>query len=137
MEGFYCEKLMATMQVETCAQRHVSQRFHACAKCCLGALNASIPVVADTGLTHTCSRCRQQSIRLVESRLCKSCYNRQLEVFKGRNRRGGVPKLKIQIQCGLPVANKTEIAIDVIRRLIIRPVNAFSLIHYRQYDLFA
>lgn len=94
-ESFYCEKLSATLQVVTCVKRFKSGNFITCRGCELGACHAG-EKKPSIDLSHTCSRCLRTVSRLIYDKLCVSCCNRQLEVYKGADRRGKPPKLKIE-----------------------------------------
>ncbi len=91
---FFCEKLTATLKLETCKDRHLSGKYHICKNCGLGAEHAGVSQTID--LSHVCSRCGNFASRLILKRLCLSCYNRTLEVELGKNRRGNAPRLKIE-----------------------------------------
>lgn len=70
--------------------RHTLERLQHCSGCQVGAQRAGVrpePVP----LPRFCCRCLTLSPRLIGKRLCPSCYNRQLEVEKGRNARGTAP----------------------------------------------
>jgi len=63
-------------------------------------------------------------MRLIYGKLCHSCYNRQLEALKGRDRRGKPVKFKIGIaviysdgkKFSGQVVTVDELVIDVIRK---------------------
>lgn len=93
-DSFYCEKLSATLQLKTCIQRHTSGNFMVCKNCQLGAAHSGRkPVRAN--LTHFCVRCQRQATRLIGKQLCISCYNRQREFERGKNRHGNPPTLLV------------------------------------------
>ena len=72
--------------------RHTLERLQHCSGCPIGAERAGIRVEsAPTPLPRFCCRCLTLSPRLIGRRLCPSCYNRELEIRKGRNARGTAP----------------------------------------------
>jgi len=48
-DRFYCDKLSATMQVQTCKQRHLSGNFWVCKGCAIGAGHAGIKTRGGAG----------------------------------------------------------------------------------------
>jgi hypothetical protein len=69
-----------------------------CRGCSIGARHAGQPVAE--GLEEapdqaraaiTCTRCGEGGTKIVDGRLCISCYNREREVIRGVNRRGNAP----------------------------------------------
>ncbi len=71
-------------------------RLAPCVGCQVGASNAGAKVrpaapVQATASVLSCVRCGRGARRLVGSRLCVSCYNRQREYEAGRNAKGGEP----------------------------------------------
>lgn len=72
--------------------RHTLERLQHCSGCPIGAERAGIKVEsAPPPLPRFCCRCLTLSPRLIGRRLCPSCYNRELEIRKGRNARGTAP----------------------------------------------
>lgn len=70
-------------------------RFHHCTRCPQGAIHAgcaTLAVVNPYYMRKRCPRCDRPSQRMIGGRICVSCYNRELEVLKGRDGRGKVPK---------------------------------------------
>jgi hypothetical protein len=69
----------------------------ACVACMTGARNAGYapsPVAhAVRDLQRTCTRCLHPASRLINGRYCVSCYNRHKEALRGRNARGGRPRI--------------------------------------------
>jgi hypothetical protein len=69
----------------------------ACVACMTGARNAGFypsPVAQMVNdLRRTCTRCLHPASRLINGRFCISCYNRHCEALRGRNARGGRPKI--------------------------------------------
>ena len=94
---FACERLRATLSVATCASRYRAsadgESYISCLRCPIGAKHAGVAVSDPSVATpKTCTRCFQQSTRMVLGRLCVTCYNRTRETLKGANSKGGVPK---------------------------------------------
>lgn len=61
-----------------------------CRGCLIGAThaNATVRIAPKQGM---CCRCGATGLRLIDKRICISCYNRQRERIAGRDRRGKVP----------------------------------------------
>lgn len=99
---FRCEPLRASLTPASCAKRYAEQMDYPCADCAVGALHAArlgFRVTRDrTRAAHTrpCCRCRRHEFRLIGSRLCISCWNREREWKVGRNRKGGRPTIPLQ-----------------------------------------
>jgi hypothetical protein len=70
---------------------------HACYQCPAGAARCGQVVdpfvAAHDKLMLVCPRCTNPTDRIINDRLCVSCYNRDLEVQRGRNAKGGRPRL--------------------------------------------
>ncbi|MBT9100033.1 hypothetical protein KFZ76_20230 [Methylovulum psychrotolerans] len=148
---FYCEKLTATLQVQTCKQRYLSGNFLVCKGCAVGAGHAGVKAVR-VDLSHTCSRCQAQAQRLIGKKLCISCYNRQLEFKSGKNRRGNPPRIKIADVALLVVSRSllrvyrdnvtsmAEVWVELVRRGDVEkaalPLSLTRGVPF-QYDLFA
>ncbi len=70
---------------------------HHCLGCPIGARHAGVeiePVALDAEHWRlVCNRCLRRSDRLILGRHCVSCFNRQAEVRRGRNSKGGRPRL--------------------------------------------
>ena len=96
--AFRCEPLRASLSPRACGQNHNDQRHPACQACPIGQRHAaehSLKVHQSKPAT-TCVRCeRQPGRRLLEHGICISCYNRQREVIRGRDRKGNVPGLQL------------------------------------------
>jgi len=74
------------------------QRHPACQTCPIGQRHAAEHSlrVHQSKPAATCLRCeRQPGRRLLEHGICISCYNRQREVIRGRDRKGNVPGLQL------------------------------------------
>ena len=69
----------------------------ACIGCTMGARNAGGHVnaaeLAAKAWTGCCQRCQIRDSRIINGRLCASCYNRDLEAKKGADRKGHRPIL--------------------------------------------
>jgi hypothetical protein len=67
-----------------------------CVDCPAGAVRAGVELAPPTAaalLRHVCARCGQESDRIIGGLFCISCYNRHLEVLRGRNGKGTRPRL--------------------------------------------
>lgn len=100
LRTFTCEVYRAQLTVPGCAKRwHAgqgdkpSEAFDTCGRCPLGALHAGRPhvMVSPHYGTDLCPRCDRGGLRLIQGRVCVSCYNREGEVSKGKNARGNRP----------------------------------------------
>ncbi|MHB0822899.1 hypothetical protein F1645_16155 (plasmid) [Novacetimonas hansenii] len=73
----------------------------ACRGCALGAMRAGVaPEKAATPpmrVARICVRCHKQAERVIQNRLCISCYNREGEARRGRDRNGHRPVLADQL----------------------------------------
>jgi hypothetical protein len=80
-------------------------RLAPCVGCQVGASNAGAKVrpaapVQATASVLSCVRCGQSGgRRLVGSRLCVSCYNREREYLTGRNAKGGPCSHHVPLYC--------------------------------------
>jgi len=92
----------------------------ACHQCPAGAARAGATLdtsqIARDRLARVCARCLKTSDRIINGRLCVSCYNRDREVKIGRNRKGGVPvrTLRKLFACRVVVVESGRI--EVIER---------------------
>jgi Zn finger protein HypA/HybF involved in hydrogenase expression len=104
-----CDRQNMALSVQGCAKLYTStialrpQPWEArfgCLACPIGAANAGHPVVTtseSTELLRTiCPRCRRRAFRVIQNRLCVSCWNREREVRVGRNGKGGKPRLVLE-----------------------------------------
>lgn len=108
---FQCDRLRMRLTTTSCAgfwraaqklPRDSGRNIVNCKGCPVGAANAGQPIAqsrvawteADGG---TCIRCWKTGRKMVSGRICVSCYNRQLEVVKGRNRKGSRPRLQLHL----------------------------------------
>lgn len=88
-----CARLYQRAKVEA---RDPSCRLWECRGCAVGASHAGEPAPAPAP-SRACPRCGARAARLIRARagwpVCVSCYNREREVLRGRNARGGRPRL--------------------------------------------
>jgi hypothetical protein len=105
VETFICERHLGglTLTPNGCAglwrramksKGEYSAAVRPCVGCLTGAENAGEVnryVRLPDSLDKVCVRCLRGATKMVYGKLCISCYNRQREVLKGRNARGGVP----------------------------------------------
>ncbi len=103
---FECKRIPGnlTLSVASCAKSWKDgngsdpdkrMRFHHCTRCQQGAIHAGCgtqSVVNPYYMRKRCPRCDRPSARMIGGRICVSCYNRELEVLKGRDGRGKTPK---------------------------------------------
>lgn len=62
-----------------------------CRGCAIGAANAGKPApvtLAQRISRILCGRCHRPASKLIDNRICVSCYNRHLEIYVGQDRRG-------------------------------------------------
>jgi hypothetical protein len=96
---FDCARLHASLSTRACtdmwraANQARSERHTACRSCFVGATHAGVSNASRSPISGAlvCSRCARGATRLIQKRLCISCYNRERELIKGRNARGMVP----------------------------------------------
>lgn len=96
---FDCSALRGSLSVTSCAgmwRKANAGRpdpMSKCAGCEIGAEHAGERIIPMSPIqTHrACCRCRRTSGRLIRSIKCVSCFNRELEVVKGRNAKGLPP----------------------------------------------
>ena len=101
---FRCLPYRATLSISACAYRwRKAQRvrgdaaipFEKCRTCPIGAAHAGEAVTYYSPLfgKPICCRCGKVSMRrMIGGRLCLSCYNREVEIRRGRNSKGNAPK---------------------------------------------
>lgn len=106
LELFRCERRALSLTKASCAASWQAAerkrpepwegRWH-CRTCPIGAAHAGKPQPATAATVESlqclCPRCQRQAPRLINGRLCVSCYNREREALRGRNAKGGVPRL--------------------------------------------
>ncbi len=126
---FRCPRQAMTLTAAGCARLWSSAqakkpapyegRAH-CFTCPIGARHAGKPEAAlfepVQELKAYCPRCRRVAGRLINGRWCISCYNRQREAEKGRNAKGGVPKLAHRVHA-IRVAMVAADAAAIVREL--------------------
>lgn len=96
---FDCSRLHAGLTTQACthmwraANQARSERHTACRSCFVGATHAGVSNASRSPISGAlvCSRCARGATRLIQKRLCISCYNRERELIKGVNARGMVP----------------------------------------------
>lgn len=96
-EYFRCDRLSAEFTAASCAKRWKSQQGKEhigmpCYRCPIGASHAGQAVNHAQFQRRECIRCHTLTSKLVRNLLCVSCFNRQLEVQKGKDRRGKPPR---------------------------------------------
>lgn len=98
LELFRCETQRLDLTKASCANFHVRRHTVACTRCPIGAHHAGRRAPAEAMTKSECVRCQRQdgARRLIHSRLCVSCFNRQGEVLRGYDRKGNPPRLKLQ-----------------------------------------
>jgi hypothetical protein len=108
MELFTCERQNMRLTAAGCSRLWLSAQNKddspkpwegraACVTCSIGAKNSgrTVSPVAEVValLSKICPRCERLTDRLIRKQLCVSCYNRQCEADRGKNAKGGVPRL--------------------------------------------
>lgn len=85
-----------SLSVDSCAAgwQRARDNFNPCTNCPIGACHAGKPSQIEPEFIHTkiCARCLKTANRLLRGAICPSCYNRELELTKGCNAKGGKPK---------------------------------------------
>ncbi len=98
---FRCEVHHADLTPTACAARFRDAKnpfrddFSRCRYCPIGAAHAGKP--AEVKPPSDCVRCGKWAPKLVRGLLCVPCYNRQLEVLRGKDRRGRSPHTHIYL----------------------------------------
>lgn len=104
LRTFRCEPLRADLSPAACARNQQTGKFLSCRTCPIGqhhsqACGRQAPAIDERGQAYQpvqparpCVRCGVASLRLVRQELCVSCYNRQREVKRGCNAKGGPPR---------------------------------------------
>jgi hypothetical protein len=104
-----------------------------CHGCPAGAARAGValdPMQAlRDSLASICPRCRCTCTRIINRRLCVSCYNRDREVRCGRNRKGQPPRRVasrlfacrlVAVEAGVPRQIETELASGAFELVLAR-----------------
>lgn len=100
LRTFDCDAVRATLTILGCAKRWTraqdrmsDETLEACGRCQLGAHHAGKPfvLVSPHFGARLCPRCDRGDARMIQGRVCVSCYNREAEVERGRNARGNAP----------------------------------------------
>lgn len=101
-ELFECKVRKARLTKKGCAGQWTAaqqlkpepweSRWH-CRSCQTGAVSAGVsqPNHKDEALAKLCPRCGRLTDRMIKGKLCISCYNREREVARGKNRKGHIP----------------------------------------------
>lgn len=98
---FRCEPQAATLSTRGCAGRWSAAQArkgvadgNPCSRCPIGAAHAGQrPVTYSRDFaSDRCPRCDQGTTRMINDRVCVSCYNREREVRAGANGRGNRPR---------------------------------------------
>lgn len=103
LKFFDCSKLSAMLSVGSCADnfrkaRVVKNREFSglikCVNCPIGAMHAGVELVMEVKAMRSmeCTRCHQESNRIVCGGICTSCHARQKEVERGVNAKGTPPR---------------------------------------------
>lgn len=109
---FRCTALRATIQPSACAINYSEHRCLACKNCPTGAIHAGKQAppplpgnarnwalgyrpksVLDDCIIRSCVRCCRPSPRVISRSYCPNCWNRNLDVFHGRNGKGVWPRV--------------------------------------------
>lgn len=105
---FRCERRACSLTKASCARMWEQAQLRRpeswdggwhCRGCPVGACNAgkaegeAQACAAAAALHNVCQRCLRRAPRLITGRFCISCYNRNREAIKGRNAKGGKPRL--------------------------------------------
>ena len=102
---------------------------HHCLGCPLGAMRAGVDraeevsaaTQAKEAIRPICPRCERPALRIIEKRLCISCYNRDREARVGRNARGGTPGLAAKLYDDrISVARGARIEVMAVTRITSR-----------------
>jgi hypothetical protein len=82
-----------------------------CRGCAIGATHAGATVVKYSWLYGAvfCPRCDAGGARMIGSRVCVSCYNREGELKKGKNGRGNCP---VELQARAPRPFRMVVMVD-------------------------
>jgi hypothetical protein len=102
---FRCEPLHADLTATSCARNFITATNFQCARCQIGAQHAQTsapqaPAIGRSGFKvgrlepqPPCVRCGARTLRrLVFKTLCVSCHNRERELLRGVNAKGGPPR---------------------------------------------
>ena len=94
-----------------------------CRTCPIGAKNAGTPMEAvfqpAAVLACICPRCDRPAARLINKRLCISCYNRDREALIGRDAKGNRPRLCDQLHDErLAISTDGGTRIETVTRVI-------------------
>jgi hypothetical protein len=94
---FNCDGLHAALSPTACADNYIHRKCFACHNCPIGQTHAGKATPSTQDASHRsgeCVRCGRKDVRRqIGAALCLSCYNREREVLKGRNRKGAYPRV--------------------------------------------
>ncbi|HLY04878.1 MAG TPA: hypothetical protein VKR31_03935 [Rhizomicrobium sp.] len=99
---FRCEPYKVSLSRAACAQRYLeaetatkraAEKLLHCRGCAIGAFHAGVDQTHFNRFYDTplCPRCHKTWLRLIGSRVCVSCYNREREFERGINAKGKRP----------------------------------------------
>ncbi|PVX74649.1 hypothetical protein C7402_11980 [Paraburkholderia unamae] len=103
LRTFRCEPLRADLSPASCARNQQTEKFLTCRASPIGRAHSQqcgpqAAAIDETGKVfrpvqpaRPCVRCGVAALRLIRQELCVSCYNRQLELRRGRNAKGARP----------------------------------------------
>lgn len=133
-ETFRCERQRMTLTPAGCARLWVAAKQPGvqpwdgkwvCRGCPIGAQNAGASAaevsksVAADALRTVCPRCPQRrSTRLIDGKLCISCYNRDREAARGRNCKGNPPRLMAVLHTRSVVVDGAPRAFDRVTGMV-------------------
>lgn len=128
---FGCPAGLGTMSTTFCADLHRKSRTKAfilehkrkeCRFCPFGALHAGERETALGSRLYgalLCSRCERHANRLVDGRICVSCYNRERENITGLNAKGNPLKLiRKYYQVPILLAKESEVQLRYMDRVM-------------------
>jgi hypothetical protein len=124
---FECKKLHANLSIDACAESYKlaqkkesiehGRRF-TCRKCEIGRCHSGEKPASTIFGKPFCVRCFKHNGRLITHGICLSCYNRGLELKRGRNRRGTKPIfLKPLWHLKVAIKNNTNVSIAELEKV--------------------
>ncbi len=114
MTVFRCDALRATIQPKACADNFTQRRCLACKDCPTGAIHSGKPapqlpgkrefsltlirkIPLDSCISRYCIRCGKSASRIMAKSFCATCWNRMLELTRGRNGKGCWPRVTAEV----------------------------------------
>ena len=97
LELFHCAQQRLDLSREACAGFHLRRHTVACGRCPIGAHHAGRQAPPQHLAESTCARCEGHASRIIQGRLCVSCFNRQGEVIRGYDRKGNMPRVTLHV----------------------------------------